>query len=79
MGKLDIHVIPIPRKELLVWWGKMTKDNKAYVKERPGVFVQAHQPRVPSELNSSIISFLGSYHLHISIGQAQDGTYTRKI
>ena len=36
MGKLDIHVIPIPRKELVAWWKGMSKDNQTYVQERLG-------------------------------------------
>ena len=36
MGKLDIQVVTIPRKELMAWWKDMTKDNQAYVQDRLG-------------------------------------------
>ena len=36
MGKLDIQVIPIPRKKRVAWWKGISEDNQTYVQERLG-------------------------------------------
>ena len=59
--------------------GKHDKGQQIIRKGKTRVFVQARQPEVSSEFNSSIIPILESYHCHISIGRARDGTYTRRI
>ena len=59
--------------------GKHDKGQQSIRKGKARVFVQAHQPRISNESNPIIILFLGSYHCHISIGWALDGTYNRRI
>ena len=39
MGKSNIKVIPVPRKELTAWWNRLNPDNQAYIKERLGHLV----------------------------------------